>query len=456
MASIRASGAYNSPDMAQAAQNIAAMFGPPSASELAGYSTARLNNQKADYRTQLVQMAQSPDFNQQIFDRTGMAMEAWAPNQSHWSVEQNNATQRYGYDTQAATQRANNLEDNRTDLIETLYGSRDPYHNQPALPADIASSFSLPEIPAMPGQPKPLSETEVKGGWLQELKGNGDLSTDDIIALTTSSARPSAAEQQIARLAENFMATGTVQDPAEARNLAVGIVDGRYKTDQHPITGELQIIDLATGQPVNSAAPPSPVPNVDDQIMGAVTGEDPFGAPYPDASGSFGLGGALAGTINRTMDAVGLGAPYPDVQRTQAAFGVLRENLLNDIAETYGRQPPSWLLQDIRSLTPEAGNLLEGPEAAQAKLTAIGRQLQSQIEQTQESLGRQNSPSGQQELETRLGGLQTGLSRVQEALAAFGPRGGGQTGQAPADDVPEGIDPADWQYMTEAERALFR
>lgn len=453
---IQGNGGYNSVAMAKAAADIAQMFAPPSGSDLAGYSVARKNNQESDFRAQLAQMAQADTFDREQFDRLGMVAGNWTPNQSFHSVNIDDATTRRGQDISAATSIQNNELDNRTKLISDMFDARDPYHNQPALPADIAASFGLPEIPAMPGLSKPLSETEWTAQQGQRLFDAGLLSDDEIKEMVVSGSKPSAAQEQIARLAENFMATGTVQDPAEARNLAVGIVDGRYKTDQHPVTGALQIIDLATGQPVNSAAPPSQVPTVDDQIMGAVTGEDPFGQPYPDASGSFGVGGALAGTINRTLDAVGIGAPYGDVQQTQASFGVLRENLLNDIAETYGRQPPSWLLQEIRNLTPEAGNVFEGPEAAQAKLTAIGRQLQSQIEQTRESLGRQNSPSNQQELETRLGGIQTGLTRVQEALAAFGPQGGGQPGAPAAEDVPEGIDPADWQYMTEAERALFR
>lgn len=427
---VRSSGAYNNPELAQAAANIAQMFGPPSASDLAGYSAARKNNQDVEHKARLAQIAQDPNASWADIDRAGLGYGGWVPTQSFERVDRDNATSMANNAADNQTLNTNNIRDNQTKILTNLYGTADPYNTSPGMPAELAGTIGLPELPARFAPPKPLSETEVKGNWLQELKGNGDLSTDDIIALTTSSARPSAAEQQIARLAENFMATGTVQDPAEAHNLAVGIVDGRYKTDQHPVTGALQIIDLATGQPVNSAAPPSPVPTVDDQIMGAVTGEDPFGQPYPDASGSFGLGGALAGTINRTLDAVGIGAPYGDVQQTQASFGVLRENLLNDLADAYSRQPPSWLLEEIRNLTPDAGNLFEGPEAAQAKLTAIGRQLQSQIEQTQASLGRQNSPSNQQELETRLGGLQTGLARVREALAAFGPQGGGQAPDA--------------------------
>jgi len=389
VASIRASGAYNSPEIAQAAQNIAQMFGPPSASELAGYSTARRNNQATELQAQLAEMAIAQDFDQAQFDRMGMAVGNWVPTQSFRKVNVDDATTRRGQDISAQTSITNNRLDNQTDFITKAFSTLAPGEIRPAIPEDISGNWNLPPIPAMAGAPKPLTESEWTAQQGQRLVDAGKITDDDLVA--------------------------------------------------H----------------IASVAPP-PVPSSYDQMMALVTGEDAFGQQYPAANESFGVGGALAGGINRTLDAIGLGAPYPDVQQTQASFGVLRENLLNDIAETYGRQPPSWLLQEIRNLTPEAGNFFEGPDAAQAKLAAIGRQLQSQIVATQEAMNGRNSVTDQQELQTRLGGLQTGLSRVQEALAAFGPQGGEQPRAPAAEEVPEGIDPADWQYMTEAERALFR
>jgi hypothetical protein len=136
----------------------------------------------------------------------------------------------------------------------------------------------------------------------------------------------------------------------------------------------LQIVDMATQRPLygrgamqggNSptlAAPDAPMSEADQ-----------FGRQFPASNEAFGVEGALASGINRVTDAIGVGPVYPDIQQTQADFGVLRESLLNDIASAYNRQPPSWLLQEIRGLTPSAGSPFEGPGGAQSKLNAIGR-----------------------------------------------------------------------------------
>lgn len=245
----------------------------------------------------------------------------------------------------------------------------------------------------------------------QQFMAAGGRSTDD-----------SAAVQRIDRMTENLMATGDFIDPQEAQNIAVGIVDGRLKADRHPITGELQVVDMATGRPVygrgmQGQAEPSPMLPPPETPK---TGADQFGQQFPASNEAFGVPGALAGGINRVTDAIGVGPAYPDIQQTQADFGVLRESLLNDIASAYGRQPPSWLLKEIRDLTPAAGSPFEGASGAQSKMNAIGRHLTSELAATEQALQRELSPQNRQELEARRAGLQMGIGRVTSALQSFG------------------------------------
>lgn len=445
---IRTNSGYNNPEFAQAAQSLAQMFGPPSAGELSGYSTARINNQKAKTAEQLAQMAiDKTTFDPQVFDRLNVAGGNYAPTSSYYAQDQNNSTTIRGQDVVAGTSRANNFDDNatavrgqdvvagtsrannfadnQTKLISGLYGPRDPYYTQPALPATIADSFGVPEIPAMSGLPKPQSQTEIMGGQTQRLIADGLLSDEDLKALIMKGSDGSgstASEDRIARMTENLMSTGTVLDPKTAHDMAVGIVDGRLTTSRHPVTGELQVVDMATGLPAYQA--PRGHSGTGDPVVDAATRPDApkgFGAPYPASDKAFGVGGAAAGAINTVTDTLGLGTAYPDVQATQADFNVLRERLLSDMESAYGgRQPPSWLMQEIRGLTPDAGGPFEGVQQAQAKLTAIGRQMTTQIKVVQQQLDGEISPSRSQALEAELAGLQSSAANIRLALDSFG------------------------------------
>ncbi|QRD53041.1 hypothetical protein JNX05_08505 [Pseudosulfitobacter pseudonitzschiae] len=132
------------------------------------------------------------------------------------------------------------------------------------------------------------------------------------------------------------------------RNIAIKIKEGVYKTTQDPLTREVTVIDISTGQPVYQATgTPAPAPS--DALDTTPT---PTGA---DASDSFGLEGMIKRAINSGSDFIGAGTPFEGVRDTQSDFAVLREGLVNDISQGYGRQPPSWLMKNIQDLTPSAG-----------------------------------------------------------------------------------------------------
>jgi len=89
---IKSSGYYNNPQFAQAAANLASLFEPPSGSDAAGWALANERKAAAQRLADFYDYAKQPDFNQQQFDRLGVASGAYQPNQSYYSVDQGNAT----------------------------------------------------------------------------------------------------------------------------------------------------------------------------------------------------------------------------------------------------------------------------------------------------------------------------------------------------------------------------
>lgn len=241
-----------------------------------------------------------------------------------------------------------------------------------------------------------------------------------------------AANQKVQQLTASFLADGTFTDPAQAELAAKGIAYGRYEFMKDPVTQELVVVDKATLRPVfggGAQQQPQPTPGQTSQL----TNPEPMNPAgmYPNATDAFGVQGAVSGAINTVSDAVGAGPVYPDVAQAQSEFKVLRERLLSDVADSYGRQPPSWLLKRIDELTPAAGSPMEGPASAQNKLRAIRNSFENEIAVAQRQLSGQVSPTRKQELEARISGLEAANARIDIALDAFK---GGQQQQTQGSD----------------------
>ncbi|WP_367714584.1 hypothetical protein AB2N04_11220 [Nitratireductor sp. GISD-1A_MAKvit] len=442
---------FNNPGIASAMSNLASAFAPPGADEVLGWAKANAARDEASRLSALWDAAGDD------FDRMGVAVGQWNPNQSYYSVDEANATTRRGQDIDAAVARekfaadneralATNAADNRRQAITSMYGALNPGQVAPAVPAEMMEHLGLPAIEERAGAPKLISESEQKALERQRLLESG-LLTDEELADHIFAAGPletvatpdgprfvtrrdavgqepaagaegTAATQRIDRLAENLMATGDILDPYEARNVATAITDGRYKVDRHPVTKEMQVVDLATGEVLyGSGKTSADAPGVTSPT--AAPQDSRFGAQYPGSQEAFGIEGALKGAINTAGDVTGVGAPYPDAQQTQGDFAVLRENLLNDAASAYNGRVPSWLLQNIRDLTPAAGSVFEGPTGAQSKLRALGRSFEQALQGVEQQLGSELSPQRRQELEARAVALQEGIERVSDALNSF-------------------------------------
>lgn len=177
MASIKSSPYFNSPQFAQAASNLASLFEPPSGADAAGWAAANAKKAEASRLQQFFDYRNAPNFDQQTFDRMGVAAGAYQPNQSYYSVDQGNATTQRGQDVTAATSRANNaadnaraLETNRVTELGNLFTPLSEGQVRPALPADIAGVFGVPhDLPQTEGREKPLTDDQLKAAILAQM-----------------------------------------------------------------------------------------------------------------------------------------------------------------------------------------------------------------------------------------------------------------------------------------------
>ena len=204
------------------------------------------------------------------------------------------------------------------------------------------------------------------------------------------------------------------------RNIAIKIKEGVYKTTLDPTTREITVIDISTGQPVYQAATPAAGDPGNIPQAPATT------SAGPDATDSFGLEGIFKRGINTASDFIGAGTPYPGVRDTQSDFAVLREGLVNDISQGYGRQPPSWLLKNIQDLTPSAGGI-HGADDAQSKLGALQRNFAQELNSINQQMQGQISPQQRQVLTERAASLNAAVGKVQNALTRFNGGGTGTT-----------------------------
>ena len=243
----------------------------------------------------------------------------------------------------------------------------------------------------------------------------------------------SEAEREIARL----MSIGIPRD------VAIRIKEGVYKEVTDPVTREVTVIDLSSGQPVFNASEQvqgNGTPQ-GDPAMGQGTPSDQstpatpmsetngltFGPRFQNSPDSFGIEGTAKRAVNSAADVAGFSTPYPDVQDTQRDYDVLRESLLNRIAGAYNRQPPSWLLQSIQENLPRAGSPMEGPGTAQSKLRALGRDLSAEREILRSRLGHRLKPDTRGEVQSQLTAVEQGLAQIGDALGSFGGAAEGTT-----------------------------
>lgn len=297
---------YNNPAIGQAFENIASMFAPPSAQEIAGYAQANKLRTENEGLEALMHLAGDPNADLNAFDRYGAATGMFNPNQGFGARDMADATQRYGYDTASADRRydtdvtagttlATNRLDNQTRAIGDLFGPLSQGQVRPEVPDEFMSAIGLPGAAAVEGAPKPLSETEVEGALLQDAIGTGMIGPKDAADLYRSGIN---IEQVIGADIDG----DGVNDPL---NVARGDAIGRqpynnpgsapakgFKSWTSPTTGRsgIAVTDPATGSVTDNASG-QPLPP--DAILADV-----------NAPGVEGLTTATAGAAQRQVMAI--------------------------------------------------------------------------------------------------------------------------------------------------------
>lgn len=167
------SNRYNDPALGEAFNNIASIFAPPSAQDMAGYATAKAKKQEAEQLSWLFNNASDPTASARAA-LTGVQSYGNTPTGFNYGVDTQAATARRGQDIDANTTLQTNMNDNRFGLAEQFMTPLNPGQVQPGLPEGIAGAFNVPALPRTEGTPKPLSLDESKaltyGGMSQELQ----------------------------------------------------------------------------------------------------------------------------------------------------------------------------------------------------------------------------------------------------------------------------------------------
>jgi hypothetical protein len=218
----------------------------------------------------------------------------------------------------------------------------------------------------------------------------------------------SAAELQVQRLMETGL----------TRTEAIAIADGRHTTSVDPLTREATVLDRHTGQTVGGQQPPA-------QTLPPIASTGEIGPTANNAREAFGASGFGQNIANTAADVTGFQQPYPETGQAVADFTLLRERVLADLSDAYGRQPPSWLLQEIRKNIPDPASLRQGPDGAVQQLTAIENYLTEEIESAQRMLDQRLSPTARQEAEARFMGVGTALDRIKKAKERLAPSSSG-------------------------------
>lgn len=512
---IKSSPYFNSPAFATISSNLAGLFEPPSGTDVAGYATADAKRAEMSRIAQLFDYSQAKDFDQQRFDRMGAATGQWTPSQGYYAVDQGNATQRYGYDRTFEASRLNNADDNARALAERQMQESGLMERQLAspiavnqdqrvyIPPGVAAQVNVPEI--LEGLRSPVSETQWRAGQSQRLLDNGRLTDQDIIdAITGDNTPVKAIDPRTKQPA--YMTPGSATrlgaQPYEAASaekvdnyLAVG-ANGEEVRFPGIVGADGRIVNANTGQVV---------PNV-------VRKEGTGGGMSFEADGQGGVRFSTGGPGNTVSQQTQLQGQRDAAARSARELQTLYDNIsasdvgvagnLNDFLTNYGAQVwPDVARGDTtamrsqmqattmtlaRSLSGDSrisdtdrrmaqdvmvgqglGESLPGAKAKLAALTVLHAYRQKFAGTLAEG-GKALPPINRAVVGQLVddGAISPALAQTYVETMLSNTRGGPTRIPGVGDATPEidreplaapsGVDPADWEFMTPEQKALFR
>lgn len=217
---IKSNRYFNNEAFGTAAANLAGLFQPPEAADVANYALADERRAKmnqlawlfdnpddptASKRSSLTGVqgyGQTPEgYRYGIDTQASTALSTNAADNARALEERRlmeaaamdrlgvtDATDRYKIDTDATVSGSNNLRDNQTKAITTLLGPLDPGQVRPEVAADVMGLLEMPGIGPAAGAPKPLTAAEWDAQQRTRLLDNGQL-TDEMLVDTIMGER---------------------------------------------------------------------------------------------------------------------------------------------------------------------------------------------------------------------------------------------------------------------------
>lgn len=267
------------------------------------------------------------------------------------------------------------------------------------------------------------------GDVLAEIKGIGPYA-DQGGGFTT-------ATQSLMQKARLFRAADPNLSEAEALNLALG----RNRVSRDPVTGQVDIIDIHTGQAVGRGTQ-----ELYDSQVRADESEI-------DASLAFGAPAVLANVRNTLFDIFGAELPRPDVEEAVArvtSLGIQGDVLLS---RQFSGRVSNQLLDMIGQLKASPSSFFQGPSRGKERLEEMTRLIGRDLDR-QRRVANDPNQGAQSQREARVA-VEALTDYKRELDNVLNTWGSSRSGQAPST---EGLPPApsgwedDWGILTDEER----
>lgn len=407
---------YNDPALGAAFENIASLFAPPSAQDTAAYATAAAKKQEADRLAALWDNPTDP-LAAARSSLLGIQQYGQTPEGFKYKVNADNSVtlQTNAADNARAIQ--TNLADNQRATITSLYASQAPGYSRPTVPANVAGVVSLPELPAVQGLPKPLSETEWNAEQKDRLVAGGAVSQDRLVA-------------------ELFPGQGGAE-------YGLNPVYGRDKD------GNVVVMQLGKdGKAVATAIPEGVTPDLSTKSYETALGTE-LGKDAAAAIAGVGPATQKANEAIALIDGITGGETGTPDPALESITGMIQ-----------GRLPP--LTQAGTDLAARIDQL-KGKAFLEAFESLKGGGAITELEGkvATDAIARLNRAQSDTAFIAALNDLRAvlkvGIDRAKNSAARPAPALRGAATPAPGDGaVPSGVDPALWEFMTPEERALFQ
>ena len=214
--------------------------------------------------------------------------------------------------------------------------------------------------------------------------------------------KPSAAQSKV----QGLVSTGVPE------NIAMGIVYGRLKVVQNPVTGKTNLFDVASNKIIDADVP-------DAAVNAATETQDAAGRfEGVDVSQALGLGGWAKGIANVVTDAVGSGQAFPEAGDAAAGLENLQTRTTIMAGIDVAGKPSNFTREEVkRSFTISPSEITTGPDRALQKAQDMVRMLSETYSAAQAAASGQGGATVQQQKDAKLNlGTLEGLLRDYKSL----------------------------------------